>query len=149
MIRKFYEADAADIAASNEPVETPSQSQESVSIAALMAKEGVKSIGEDMDANPIRLNTDGSWESRSRKADAPVAPTKAEAKSEQSQESSRSSESIREVPQPQEEEELTSQTEWQELIKNQQPDEVLRALGFDEKAVSFIKELKEIGRAHV
>ena len=30
------------------------------------------------------------------------------------------------------------------MIKNQQPDEVLRALGFDEKAVSFIKDLKEV-----
>lgn len=144
MIKKFYEADAVDITASNEPAEAPSQSQEPVNIAALMAKEGVKSIGEDMDANPIRLNSDGSWKTRSSKEDAPVAPTKAESKQEQEQETSKSNESVREVPEHQEDVETTSQSDWQELIKSQQPDEILKALGFDEKAVSFIKDLKDV-----
>ena len=48
-----------------------------------------------------------------------------------------------EVPEPQKEQELKSQGNWQDAVK-EQPDEVLKALGFDEKAISFIKELKDV-----
>jgi hypothetical protein len=115
-----------------------------MSIAALMAREGVKSSAEGADVNPIRLNRDGSWESDAEVKNAPVAPTKANATSEDNQESSRSVEKEADVPQPQTERESNTEYDWQDAVKSQQPDDVLKALGFDEKAISFIKDLKEV-----
>lgn len=145
MITKFYDTDAADIAASTETNEAPVASNaEPMSIAALMAKEGVKSSAEGADVNPIRLNRDGSWESQTEVKNAPVAPTKAENTSEGKQESSKSVEKEAEAPQHQTDEDSNTEYDWQDAVKSQQPDEVLKALGFDEKAISFIKDLKEV-----
>jgi hypothetical protein len=145
MIKKFYDTDAADMPASNETNETQvASSAEPMSIAALMAREGTKSSAEGADINPIRLNRDGSWESDAEVRNAPVAPTKANATPEDNQESSRSVEKEADVPQPQTERESNTEYDWQDAVKSQQPDEVLKALGFDEKAISFIKDLKEV-----
>ena len=145
MIKKFYDTDAADVAASNETNETPVASNaEPINIAALMAKEGVKSNAEGADINPIRLNRDGSWETKTEVRTAPVAPTKAENTSDSEQELSKSVEIEANDSQTQKESEYSAELNWQDAVKSQQPDEVLKALGFDEKAISFIKDLKEV-----
>ena len=55
--------DAADVATSNETTETPVVSNaEPMSIAALMAREGVKSSAEGVSETPIRLNKGGGYE---------------------------------------------------------------------------------------
>ena len=145
MIKKFYDTDAADIAASTETSEAQTTSSaEPMNIAALMAREGVKSSAEGADVNPIRLNRDGSWESESEVRNAPVAPTKARNTSEDEQALSQPIESEAATSQTQKEMESNVDFNWQDAVKSQQPDEVLKALGFDEKAISFIKELKEV-----
>lgn len=144
MIKKFYDMDAADVATSNETTETPVVSNaEPMSIAALMAREGVKSSAEGVSEMPIRLNKGGSYESGQAREDAPVVPTKAETNAEPEKEMSQPVAPESEVPEPQKEQELKSQGNWQDAVK-EQPDEVLKALGFDEKAISFIKELKDV-----
>lgn len=145
MIKKFYDTDAADVAASNETNESPvAQSAEPINIAALMAKEGIKSNADGADVNPIRLNRDGSWESNTEVRSTPVAPTKVGNTSEGKQESSRSVNKEEDVPQTQTETDSETEYDWQDAVRSQQPDEVLKALGFDEKAISFIKDLKEV-----
>lgn len=144
MIKKFYDMDAADVATSNETTETPVVSNaEPMSIAALMAREGVKSSAEGISETPIRLNKGGGYESGQAREDAPVVPTKAETNAEPDKEMSQPVAPESEVPEPQKEQELKSQGNWQDAVK-EQPDEVLKALGFDEKAISFIKELKDV-----
>lgn len=144
MIKKFYDMDAADVATSNETTETPVVSNaEPMSIAALMAREGVKSSAEGVSETPIRLNKGGGYESGQAREDAPVVPTKAETNAEPDKEMSQPVAPESEVPEPQKEQELKSQGNWQDAVK-EQPDEVLKALGFDEKAISFIKELKDV-----
>lgn len=144
MIKKFYDMDAADVATSNETTETPVVSNaEPMSIAALMAREGVKSSAEGVSEMPIRLNKGGGYESGQAREDAPVVPTKAETNAEPEKEMSQPVAPESEVPEPQKEQELKSQGNWQDAVK-EQPDEVLKALGFDEKAISFIKELKDV-----
>lgn len=135
-IKKFYDMDEADTQASAE-TEVPQQE----SIASIMAREGTKSSAEGTDLQPVRINRNGSWESDTEVKNAPVAPTKAESTSNSEQESFESEKA--EVPQPQEEKEQNA-SNWQETIKSQKPDEILKALGFDDKAVSFIKELKDV-----
>lgn len=145
-IKKFYDMEASDVMSSGE-TDTPaveSAPSETMSIAALMAREGVKSDSEGTELNPVRVNRDGSWESDSGKAESPVVPTKDEAKSEIVSESSKSAETEAEVPEPQKEEVSNAKDSWQSTIKSQQPEDVLKALGFDDKTVSFIKELKDV-----
>tara|TARA_R110000868_G_scaffold178528_2_gene418229 strand:+ start:9933 stop:11171 length:1239 start_codon:yes stop_codon:yes gene_type:complete len=145
-IKKFYDMEASDVMSSGE-TDTPaveSAPSETMSIAALMAREGVKSDSEGTELNPVRVNRDGSWESDSGKAESPVVPTKDEAKSEAVSESSKPAEPEAEVPEPQKEEVSNAKDSWQSTIKSQQPEDVLKALGFDDKTVSFIKELKDV-----
>lgn len=144
--KKFYDMEESDVTTSGE-TEAPiaeSAPSETMSIAALMAREGVKSDSERTELNPVRVNRDGSWESESGKAESPVVPTKDEAKSETVSESSKPVESQAEVPEPQKEEVSNAKDSWQSAIKSQQPEDVLKALGFDDKTVSFIKELKDV-----
>lgn len=129
-IKKFYDMDASEAGASSE--ETPS-------IAALMAREGTKSDAEGADYQPVRLSNSG-WESNSVRDESPVETTKDNSSNKydnQSQESDR-------------EDSYTTQTEeeyyesWQDAVENQTPDEVLKALGYDDNLVSFINGLKDV-----
>ena len=144
--KKFYDMEASDVMSSGETDAPAAESapSEAMSIAAIMAKEGVKSSSDGTESNLVRINRDGSWESESGKAESPVAPTKDEAKSEPVSESSKPAEIEVEVPEPQKEEVSNTKESWQSTIKGQQPEDVLKALGFDDKTVSFIKELKDV-----
>jgi Fe-S-cluster formation regulator IscX/YfhJ len=136
-IKKFYDIEATEPVASNETTsEAPVES-----IAAIMARQGVKSGLSEEVAMPPRVNN-GASKASSVKDDSPVEPTKEESKSEKVEKASAREEA--EVPEPQKEKEQKAESSWQETIKSQQPDEVLKALGFDEKAISFINELKDV-----
>jgi hypothetical protein len=89
---------------------------------------------------PPRVNN-GSFNASSVKDDSPVEPTKDESRSEKAGDVSAWFE--KSVPEPQKEEGSSSQ-DWQSAIKNQQPEEVLKALGFDESTISFVNGLKEV-----
>jgi len=138
-IKKFYDIEASESGATEqEAVSTPTES-----IASIMARQGTKSSEYGDEINPVRLNNDGSWQTKSSKAETPVAPTKEEAVEEKvEKETSLPKEEV-EVPKHQKDEEPT-QSDWQSAIKKQQPDAVLKALGFDDKAISFIRDLKDV-----
>jgi len=139
-IKKFYDIDAAEPASSNETSAPQSGNSAPESIAAIMAREGVKSgLGEEV-AMPPSINN-GSFKVSSMKDESPVEPTKEESKSEKAGDASAWFEQS--VPEPQKEEGSSSQ-DWQSAIKNQQPEEVLKALGFDESTISFVNGLKEV-----
>ena len=150
-IKKFYDMEASDVASGSSEA-TPTSAEASVpqqgeSIASIMAREGRKTGIDGEDINPIRLNNDGSWETKSTQAEAPAVPAKEDApvgKEDKEQSASKSAEAEASVPEPQIEEESNEGASWLDAIKQQQPEEVLKALGFDEKTASFIKELKEI-----
>jgi hypothetical protein len=139
-IKKFYDIDAAEPAASNETSAPQGGNTAPESIAAIMAREGVKSGLSEEVAMPPRLNN-GSFNTSSTKVESPVEPTKDDAKVEKSEKGSADSEP--EIPKPQKEEESKVQ-DWQSAIKSQQPEEVLKALGFDESTISFINGLEGI-----
>jgi len=120
-IRKFYEADQAE-----------GGSQEPVSIAAMMAKEGTMSHSEKLqmpsvgrseepkaaDPSPVETTNDGNV--AQGESEAPISAKVEEQASAQ------------------------AQTQWQEVLKQQQPEAILKELGFDDSAVGFLKELKEV-----
>lgn len=149
-IKKFYEMEASDVSsgaptetmpASSEPAQVPQQGE---SIAAIMAREGRKTGLGDEEINPIRLNNDGSWEAKFDKSNSPAAPAKEEeARNEAQQEASPvNAEPV--AAEPQIEEQQSYQQDWQEAIKSEQPENVLKALGFDEQTASFIKQLQDV-----
>jgi len=123
-----------------EASEAGASTEEAPSIAALMAREGTKSSAEGADYEPVRLNN-GGWESKPVKEESSVEPTTDESNDKRSYSEPSPEEENVSTPQKAGE---TDSTNWQDAIKTQSPDEVLRALGFDDKAVSFIKELKEV-----
>jgi len=130
-IKKFYDMEASEAGASTE--ETPS-------IAALMAREGTKSSAEGTDYEPVHLNN-GGWESKPIKEESPVETTTDNSNDRYDTQKLWSEDDDVSTPQKAGE---TDSRDWQDAIKTQTPDEVLKALGFDDKAVSFIKELKEV-----
>ena len=144
MTKKFYDMEASDVA-SGSPEQTTTEAPSSSSsgqssIAEMMAKHGTKSNSNEADIMPVSINKKTSDEEVD-KEDSPVVPTKEEAKSETKSEKESNQEPP--VPEPQIEEEQKVQ-DWQDSIKNQQPEDVLKALGFDSKTAEFIKGLQEI-----
>jgi hypothetical protein len=130
IFRKNYEADA--------PTATSGGS-----IAELMAASGVMNTTEEMVATPIQI-TEQKEEPTATKVEEPAATATLEpnvdtAKSETplptaATEQAQNLQKVEpQVPQP----------KWQEVLKSQQPDSVLKELGFDDKLVRLVNELKE------
>ena len=124
-----------DSSGSTEMTETAPS--ETMSIAALMAREGVKSDSERTDFNPVHVNRDGTWETKREDVDSSVAPTTEETDSEETQRESSQSFEEEDVPTTQKEEGAYEYQEWQDAVKVQRPEEVLKVLGFDDKTTSF------------
>ena len=140
MIRKFYDMEESDVA-SGSPEQTTTESSQP-SIAELMAKHGTKSIGSDESIpEPISVSKQYSKEAEAED-DSPVAPTKEEAKAEAEPDKAKQEQQA-EVPE-QIETDSEEVQDWQTAIKSQQPEEVLKALGFDSKVAEFVKELQDV-----
>ena len=140
MIRKFYDMEAPD-AASGVPEQQQTENAQP-SIAELMARHGTKSIGSDEGIpEPISVSKQNSKEAEAED-ESPVAPTKGETKAEAEPDKAKE-EKESEVPE-QIEKDSDDIQDWQTTIKNQQPEEVLKALGFDSKVAEFLKELKDV-----
>lgn len=129
-IKKFYDMEATEAGASSE---------NSPSIASIMAREGTKSSAEGTDYEPVRLNN-GGWESNSAKDESSVETTIDNSREDYDTQSSRSDYENSYTPQTEGEE----YDSWQDVIYEQSPDEVLRALGYDDKTISFIRELQDV-----
>mgnify|MGYP003333547431 FL=1 len=140
MIRKFYDMETPD-AASGVPEQQQTENAQP-SIAELMARHGTKSIGSDEGIpEPISVSKQNSKEAEAED-ESPVAPTKGETKAEAEPDKAKE-EKESEVPE-QIETDSDDIQDWQTTIKNQQPEEVLKALGFDSKVAEFLKELKDV-----
>jgi hypothetical protein len=120
-IKKFYDADPAT-----------GGSQESTSIAALMAKEGTMSHSDNMVVTPVGRN-----EEAKAAEPAPVETTN-DGNVTNAEPESPISAKVEEQVQTQ------VQPQWQEVLRQQQPEAILKELGFNENAVGFLKELKEV-----
>lgn len=143
-IRKFYDTAIAETSggAETEVAEQPS-------IAALMAQHGVKNGSNEMVAKPINITPQKEQtETKEENAVAPVettTPTATETKVEEPPivlETKAEPTKI-ETPKTSEQPVVEVQT-WQSQIKNEQPDTVLKELGFDDNLVNFIKDSKEL-----
>lgn len=121
---KFYDAEP-------DGMPSPSSSPEPMSVAAMMAKEGVMSHS-DSRAIPS-VSREAKVEANIEPEPAPVVTTTA-------------SEGNRE-PEPEPTKTIASENQsqnWQEVLKQQKQEVILKELGFDEKAIDFVKELKEV-----
>ncbi len=134
LFRKFYNTEAIDTPAAAETVVT-----ETPSIAEIMAKQGVQNSG-NMVATPI--NTEET--EKPNLTETTPAATATEVKVEEViAETPTPTEVVVETPTPPIVEAVTPQQSWQEVAQKQ-PNDVLKALGFDEKTVDFVKDLKEL-----
>lgn len=130
MTKKFYDIGAADDTSSG-AAETSPQTD---SIAAIMAREGVKSSPDEA-SQPFIVNN-----SKSEDNESPSVDTTTGGKSQREAASSQKEESV-----PEHHVDEESETyDWQEQLKSQNPEDVLKALGYDEKLVSFVQDLKEV-----
>lgn len=129
-IIKFFDTNAPDAgAASAAP-----------SIASLMAKSGVVNSSDTPVATPISIpekkeetaqTAPATVPAESAKTEAPAAPVKPESPKPE------------ETAKPQKEG-TAKVPSWQEVLKSQQPDTILKELGFDDKTVGFLKGKKGI-----
>lgn len=135
IIRKFFDTAISEPASQVQP-----------SIAEMMARHGVKSTSDNPMPPPVLAN---STESKEQPEPAPEVPQAAMANETSTAESAnpeppKPAEEPTPVYQVQTEPEPVKVPSWQEVLKSQQPDTVLKELGYDEKVVDFVKELKEV-----
>lgn len=134
-IRKFFDTAIGEPATQAAPP----------SIAEMMAKHGVKSQSDVPVAPPILINQ----EKKEEPIPAPEVPQAAMA-TETSNAEPANPEPPKPVEEPKPVQSVQAEPEpvkvpsWQEVLKNQQPDTVLKELGYDDKVVSFMKEMKEL-----
>lgn len=125
MIKKFYDTNAPDAGGG-----TPS-------IAQLMAQHGVMNNTDSPVATPV-IDKEGTQEPEKPVEVAPAATATETSKSEQAIETPQPT--LPEAPKAPE----VVQPNWQEVLRNQQPDDVLKTLGYDEKAVGFLKKFNDL-----
>lgn len=130
MIRKFYDPGVA------EPAAAPA-----LSIAEIMAKHGVKNDNESPVATPIDIQPEKKEESTTTEAtpvetttEPPIVEAKTETPTQQA-------EPIVAAPQKEEQQPVLT---LQEVLRQHQPEAILKELGYDDKLVGFVKDLKEL-----
>jgi hypothetical protein len=118
LIRKMYNAESTDPASSSQP-----------SIAELMAKQGAMT-----DNNKVIIPN--------------VSKAREEAKAEESKAVESTNETSTQVesqaPETSKNESDKEPVKWQEVLRHQQPEEILKELGYSEDTVGFVRELKDI-----
>lgn len=135
--KKFYDAEPEGAASGGEAGQSP------VNIAALMATKGVLNTTENKVAEPINIQAEG-------KQDPPppetiVATTKVddnggnESGKPQATEGKGKSEN-----EPIATSAAAEAPKWQEVLKQQEPKQVLKELGFDEQKAAFVEAIKEV-----
>lgn len=136
MIRKFFNIDSPEAATGGD-----------TSIAALMARQGVKNDSEQMVATPIVINTEKKEEPTTANEPTPAATALVDSPAEPAnpETPSPTQEPAPAAPQPPIAAAPAPQAPtWQEVLKNQQPDTVLKELLGDDKVVSLAKRLKDV-----
>jgi len=140
-IKKFYDADVADAgggeAAVAEPVMTAAQA---------MAQHGKKSDENSGDVAPIEIPEKKEEAKKEEPVTAATATSevpKEEAKAETPKAEVQAEEAKKEETQPIVAEAPKVPT-LEEVLKTNQPDTVLKALGFDDEKVALVQELKDV-----
>lgn len=118
-IKKFYDSEVGDggAAATSEP-----------SIAEMMAKEGKMSHNESPVIPTVTRNEPAAAQAEES---TPVETTNVADKIEQNADTDTSSWG-------------SNSQDWKEVLRQQNPEEILRELGYDDSSVSFVKELREL-----
>lgn len=143
MLRKFYAATTEGGGAAAEVVEGQ---EPEVNMAALMAKHGTKSSESSKPPEPIDINgkkVETKAEEPAKAATAEPEKKLAETKPEPEKKEPVKEEKKAETA-PIVAEKPKSELTLAEVLKNNQPDTVLKALGFDDKKVAFLQELGDI-----
>jgi len=127
-LRKFYEADAVDAGGG-------------LNIAELMAKQGYNS-----ENRPEKVEDKGNNEQAAETVvESQTAMVGEEAKVESAvQEAEKPNVVVEQVQTEQAKAPQETTTTWQEVLKQQQPDTVLKELGFDDSKIGLIGKLKEL-----
>lgn len=136
-IKKFYDMDEMDTSAPTQ-TEVPQQQE---SIASIMAREGTKSTDEG-DFNPVNINQYS--EPKSNQSDSPVAPTNESMSFEYGDDVEVFSIETLNYDNDSQIENTYNQPNWESNIKSQQPEAVLKAMGYDENVISFIQGLQGV-----
>lgn len=115
-----------------------------VNIAEAMAKQGYKAGGEFGESNrpPIQIKEEPKTETT--EVETSAAKASVETKVEEVKETPKPVETVVAETKPTEVKEAAPTPTWQEVLKHQQPDTVLKELGLDDKKVSFINEIKDV-----
>jgi hypothetical protein len=131
IFQKQYNADAAEVQSA------------SSSIAELMAKSGVMNSTENPLAQAIQINKE-QIEKPPATESTPVVTTNEDSQAVTANQETPTPEVKEQVAvTPQIEERPPVQPSWQEVLKQQPEDDVLKTLGLDASVVSLSKELKE------
>lgn len=137
MIRKFYDASPAEATATD-------TGEKTISLAEAMAKHGVHNNTGDMVATPIEITEKKEEPTTTQEPEKAATANEVVKVEEKASETPSPADKPEVATQPQKAEEPQKVQTWQEVLKSQQPDTVLKELGYDEKAVEFIKDLKEL-----
>lgn len=138
MIRKFYDAGLAEPPASTTPTVSDS-------IASIMARQGTKNDSEGFISKPIETQPDNKVEPEPAKPVEPVAttnPPATPAEAAKPEAPSQPQEPAK-TPEPPIAAEPPKVPTLQEVLKSQQPDAVLKELGYDDNTVKLLNKLKQ------
>lgn len=131
MIRRFLDPAVAEPSAATQPF----------NIASLMARHGVKNESEQSVAVPIEIKEEVKEEVTAKPEVTPVEtttePSIAEAKTETP---AQVQEQVVEMPQKEEQPKVPT---LQEVLRQHQPEAILKELGYNDKLVSLVNQLKE------
>lgn len=136
-VRKFFDVDMPETVSGTTTTETPS-------LASLMAKSGVVNDSETMVATPIANTTELNEKPVTTEA-TPAEPATEQVTTQETQVTPAEQTAPVFGEKPQIEAPKAEPVAWQEVLKVQQPEAVLKELGFDEKMVAFLNHWKNNG----
>lgn len=149
-IKKFYDTGAVETGGGNETAvleqpKTEIKEEPKQSFAEAMAKQGQRST-DNKAAKPI-VNTEKKEEPKTVEKSEQVETTTTTSKTEKANSESlpptekKEEAEVKPIAQP-----ATTEKSWQEVLKSQQPNNVLKELGFDEKSVQFFQKLNKFDK---
>jgi len=144
IIKKFYDTATTETGGGTEAavLENPKTEIKTPSFAEAMAKNGSRST--DIPAAKPSVNTEKkeepkAVESEVKKVETTTPSSEAKANSESLPPTETKEEAgVKPIAQP-----ASTEKSWQEVLKSQQPNNVLKELGFDDKSVQFFQKLNK------
>jgi hypothetical protein len=145
-IKKFYDTATVETGGGTEAavLEQPKTEIKTPSFAESMAKGGVRST----DNQPAKafVNTEKKEEPKTVEKSEQVETTTTTSKTEKANSESQPTEKKEEAEPKPIAQSASTEKSWQEVLKNRQPNEVLKELGFDEKSVQFFQKLNKFDK---